>query len=292
MDPVTKRLLLREMKPERAADRLVRGGESVKNGCVRIGDTDMAYVSFGRGERKLVVLPGLSDGLTTVSGKALILSMPYRRFLRDNAIYMFSRKNDMPEGYTIEDMADDQALAMEKMGIDRACVLGVSQGGMIAQRLAIRHPRRVERLILAVTAPNANETVQAVVSGWIDMALRGDHAALMTDTAERMYSDAYLRKNRKLLPLLVRFTKPARYDRFLINARAILAFDARGELAWIGCPTLILAGSEDRTVGTEAAPELHRGIGGSELHVYDGLGHGAYEEAKDFYERVMAFCDR
>ena len=254
----------------------------MKNGCVRIGDTDMAYVSFGRGKRKLVVLPGLSDGLATVSGKALILSAPYRRFLRDNAIYMFSRKNDMPEGYTIEDMADDQALAMEKLGIDRACVLGVSQGGMIAQRLAIRHPRRVERLILAVTAPNANDTVQAVVSGWIDMALRGDHAALMTDTAE----------NRKLLPLLVRFTKPARYDRFLINARAILAFDARGELAGIGCPTLILAGSEDRTVGTEAAPELHRGIAGSALHVYDGLGHGASEEAGDVYERVLAFCDR
>ena len=264
----------------------------MKNGCVRIGDTDMAYVCFGRGERKLVVLPGLSDGLATVSGKALILSAPYRRFLRDTAVYLFSRKDDMPEGYTIEDMADDQALAMEKLGIDRACVLGVSQGGMIAQRLAIRRPQRVERLILAVTAPNANETVQAVVSGWIDMALRGDHAALMTDTADRMYSDAWLRKNRKLFPLLARFTKPASYDRFLINARAILAFDARGELAGISCPTLILAGSEDRTVGKEAALELHRGIAGSALHVYEGLGHGAYEEAKDFYERVMAFCHR
>ena len=35
----------------------------MKNGCVKIGNTDMYYVSFGAGEKKLVVLPGLSDGL-------------------------------------------------------------------------------------------------------------------------------------------------------------------------------------------------------------------------------------
>ena len=264
----------------------------MKNGHVAIGGTEMACVSFGQGDRRLVVLPGLSDGLTTVKGKALVLSAPYRRFLRDYTVFMFSRKDVMPEGYTIEAMADDQALAMEQLGIGRACVLGVSQGGMIAQSLAIRHPERVEKLVLAVTAPDANETVRAVVSGWIDMALRGDHRALMVDTAEKMYSEAYLRRNRSLFPLLARFTKPAGYDRFLKNARAILRFDAREGLPRIACPTLILAGSEDRTVGTEAAGELHRGIPGSELFVYEGLGHGAFEEAGDFYARVFAFCDR
>ncbi len=263
----------------------------MKNGHVTIGNTEMHYVSFGRGDRKLVVLPGLSDGLATVKGKALALFWPYRRYLRDHTVYMFSRKDAMPQGYTIEAMADDQALAMELLGIDRACVLGVSQGGMIAQCLAIRHPERVERLVLAVTAPNANETARAAVSGWIDMALRGDHVALMVDTAEKMYSGAYLRKNRWLFPLLARFTKPKRYDRFLVNARAILRFDARDSLAEIACPTLILAGSEDGTLGTEACHELHSGIPGSALSVYEGLGHGAYEEAKDFYDRVLAFCD-
>lgn len=262
------------------------------NGRVTLGNTDMDYAAFGKGDNKLVVLPGLSDGLATVRGKALVLSLPYKRFLRDHTIYMFSRKNDMPEGYTIEAMAEDQALAMNALGIERASVLGVSQGGMIAQRLAIRHPELVSRLILAVTAPSANDTVKGVVSSWIDMALRGDHTALMTDTAEKMYSDSYLHKNNRLLSLLARFTKPASYDRFLKNARAILRFDARDELSEIHCPTLIIAGSEDNTVGRDAAYELHKGIAGSELYVYEGLGHGAFEEAKDFYDRILAFCDR
>jgi pimeloyl-ACP methyl ester carboxylesterase len=264
----------------------------MKNGRVIIGDTDMDYVSFGKGKRQLAVLPGLSDGLATVKGKALILSLPYRRFLQDYTVFMFSRKNHMPEGYTIQDMADDQARAMESLGISRACLLGVSQGGMIAQCLAVRHPELVGRLILALTAPNANPTVQAVVSGWIEMAMRGDHTALMADTAEKMYSEGYLQKNRKYLPLLARFTKPACYDRFLINARAILQFDARSSLPEIACPTLIIAGSDDHAVGNEAAAGLNRGIPGSELYVYPGLGHGAYDEAKDFYSRVFDFCNR
>lgn len=263
----------------------------MKNGCVSVGNTDMYYVSFGKGKGKLVVLPGLSDGLATVKGKAMILSLPYRKFLRDHTVYMFSRKNEMPEGYAMEDMADDQVLAMRSLGIERACLLGVSQGGMIAQCIAARHPDTVSKLILAVTAPNANGTVQAVVKGWMEMAKNGDHAALMADTAEKMYSEKYLQKNRKYLSLLAGFTKPSGYERFMKNACAILNFDGRKSLSKITCPTLIIAGSDDRTVGNDAPFELNRGIAGSELYVYEGLGHGAFEEAKDFYDRVLSFCD-
>lgn len=250
----------------------------------------MYYASFGTGKKKVVVLPGLSDGLATVKGKAMLLSSPYKKFFRDFTVYMFSRKNDMPEGYSIEDMADDQVRVMKDLGIDRAYVLGVSQGGMIAQCIAIRHPEVVEKLVLVVTAPNANAVATDAVSTWIDMAKRGDHTTLMVDTAERMYSDRYLQKNRKLFPLLARFTKPSTYDRFLKNADAILRFDVRNELSKISCPTLIIAGSDDKTVGNDAPGELKNGIAGSELFVYEGLGHGAFEEAKDFYDRVFAFC--
>ena len=254
-----------------------------KNGCVPLGGTEMYYAAFGSGSRTMAVLPGLSDGLATVNGKAWILSLPYRKYLRDYTVYLFSRKNDMPEGYTIRDMA---------LGLDQVSLLGVSQGGMISQCIAADHPGMVKKLVLAVTAPYANDTVKENVSNWIGMAERGDHTALMTDTAEKMYSEPYLKKNRRAFPLLARFTKPANYDRFLRNARAILDFDLRGELEKISCPTLILAGSEDHTVGNDAAYELNRAIAGSELFVYDGLGHGAFEEAKDFYDRVFNFCSR
>ncbi|MCR5295712.1 MAG: alpha/beta hydrolase [Lachnospiraceae bacterium] len=267
-------------------------GRKIKNGCIAIGDTDMYYAAFGTGEKVLVVLPGLSDGLATVKGKAFLLAAPYQKHLKDYTVYMFSRKNKMPEGYTISDMADDQAAVMKSLGIRGACICGVSQGGMIAQSIAINHPEMVSKLVLAVTAPYANDVVKNAVTSWIEMAKRGDHTALMTDAAEKMYSRKYLNRNRNLFPLLARFTKPADYERFFRNAYAILDFDVREELSKITAPTLIIAGSDDKTVGNDAARELKAGIDGSELIVYEGLGHGAYEEAGDFYERIFAFFAR
>ena len=208
-----------------------------KNGCVNVGNTEMFYAAFGNGSRKMIVLPGLSDGLATVKGKAWILASSYKCFFKDYTVYMFSRKNQMPEAYTIRDMARDQVEAMKSLGIEKAFVMGVSQGGMIAQYMAIDYP----------------------------------------ETVEKMYSEKYLQKNRKYFPLLASFTKPANYDRFFRNAYAILKFDARNELSKIMCPTLIIAGSDDRTVGNDAAFELNRRISGSELYIYDGLGHGAFE---------------
>ena len=263
----------------------------MKNGCVAVRDTDMYYVSFGLGDKTLVVLPGLSDGLATVKGKALLLKGPYKRFLKEYTVYMFSRKNRMPEGYTIREMAEDQALAMRALGIGRAAVLGVSQGGMVAQYLAAGHPELVDKLILAVTAPCANDVVKGAVEGWIAMAEQGDHVRLMADTAEKMYSRAYLEKNRKLFPLVAKLTRPRSYERFFRNAYAILAFDAREELPKICCPTLIICGDDDNTVGDEAPRELNEGIPGSRVYVYHGLGHGVFEEAKDFYDRVYGFCE-
>ena len=263
----------------------------MKNGCVPVGDTDMYYVSFGHGERNLVVLPGLSDGLTTVKGKAVLLSSPYRRFLDKYTVYIFSRKNSMPEGYTIRQMAEDQAAAMKTLGIGKASVLGVSQGGMIAQYLAIDHPGMVEKLVLAVTAPNANDVAKDSVGTWIGMAERNDHVSLLVDTAKRMYSKKYLDRNLRLFPLVARFTSPKSYERFFRNAHAIMGFDARDEISRISCPTLIIAGDDDKTLGNEAPHILNRGIAGSRLYIYEGLGHGLFEEAGDFYDRVFSFCE-
>lgn len=264
---------------------------NAKNGRVPLGNTGMRYASFGHGRGKLVILPGLSDGLATVKGKALLLAKPYAPFLDRFTVYMFSRKDGMPRGYTIRDMAEDQARAMKALGIDSACVLGVSQGGMIAQALAIAHPELVERLVLAVTAPRVNAIIEETVKKWIGFAEQGSHKALMIDTAEKSYSPEYLKKYRKIYPIIGLIGKPKSYDRFLVNARAILGFDALSELSGIACPTLIIGGEEDQIVGIRASYEIRERIAGSELIVYPGLGHAAYEEARDFNVRVFGFLE-
>jgi len=259
------------------------------NGSVPVKDSNMDYVRFGSGPKTLILLPGMSDGLATVKGKALLLAPPYRLFFKDFTVYMFSRRNDLPSRITIEQMADDQAEALEKLGIEQCDVLGVSQGGMVAMALAVNHPDLARKLVLAVTAPNANETVTRRITDWLAMAEKKDHKALMIDTAENSYSMDKLKSYRKMYPLLGRIGRPENYDRFTANARAILNFDMRERLHEIACPTLIIAGEEDRIVGAEASYDMNEEIPDSRLHVYKRLGHGAYEEAKDFNQRVFGF---
>ncbi len=263
-----------------------------KNGCVKVGNTDMYYVAFGKGKKYLIVLPGLSDGLWTVKGKAWLLAGSYKHFFNDYTVYMFSRKNELPNDYSIKEMADDQAEAIKILGIEKAIVMGVSQGGMVAQLLAANYPDFVEKLILVVTAPYANGTVKNVVSRWIEMAKVGTHTELMLDTAEKVYTTEFNEKNKRFLPLLARFTKPYSYDRFLKNAYAILNFDARQDLAKIKCPTYIMAGNCDNTVGNEAPYELKEGITNSNILIFEGLGHGLFEEDKSFYDKVLDFCNQ
>lgn len=262
---------------------------NAKNGEIILGEAKMSYVSFGQGKHTLILLPGLSDGLTTVQGKALLLARPYRSFFQEYTVYMFSRKDDMPECYSIRDMAKDQALAMHTLSIEKACVMGVSQGGMIAQYLAIDHPDLMEKLILAVTAPCVNDLIKSNVTKWMNLAMQGKHKELMIDTAEKSYSPTYLKKYRKYYPIIGVISKPANYHRFLVNAKAILEFDATGELDKITCPTFIIGGEDDKTVGIQASHSLNERITGSTLYVYAGLGHAAYEEAPDFNQRVSSF---
>ena len=149
----------------------------------------MPYATFGHGSRTFVILPGLSDGLSTVRGKALFLEKPYAPFFEQFTVYMFSRKDGMPSGYSIRDMAADQAEALRQLGIEKASVMGVSQGGMIAQYLAIDHPDLVERLVLAVSVPRVNEIIEGCVNRWIGFVKQGNHKALMIDTAEKGFSE-------------------------------------------------------------------------------------------------------
>ncbi len=143
---------------------------NAKKGEAALGDTRMSYASFGRGSKVLVLLPGLTDGLMSVRRRAYMLAGPYRDHFDRYTVCMFSRKDKMPDGYTIRQMADDQAKAMAMLGLEKACVLGISEGGMIAQYLAIDHPETVEKLILAVTVPCVNDVIRGSIGKYMDCA--------------------------------------------------------------------------------------------------------------------------
>lgn len=266
---------------------------NAKNGCIAMDNTTMDYVTFGYGNHVLVMIPGLGDGLTTVKGLSAAMAYTYRMYAKDYKVYLFSRKNNLEkylqEGYSTRAMANDLAIAMKELGIVNTYLLGVSQGGMIAQYLAIDHPELVNKLILAVTLSRPNETVQTVIANWIWYARQGDYKALLIDTAEKSYSEKYLKKYRRFYPLLTRVGKPKDFRRFIIQALSCIRHDACSELKKITCPTLVIGGEDDKIVTGAASIELADNIHNCDLFLYKGLGHAAYEEAADFNRRVMDF---
>lgn len=256
-----------------------------KNG--RIAGAD--YIRFGTGNRTLIILPGLGDGLQTVKGTALPMAWMYRIFAKDFTVYMFSRKSDLPQGHSTRDMARDLHDAMDVLGIRRADIVGVSMGGMIAQWLAIDFPEMVEHLILTVTASRPNSILTSSIQEWMDQAQRSDHRALMASNLYKIYSDDYCRKNSWMIPILGTVTKPKSYERFLIQAEACLSHDACSHLSAIHSPTLVIGGEQDNTLGPDASREIANQIPGAQLKMYPQWGHGLYEEAKDFNQIVLDF---
>lgn len=147
---------------------------NARNCNIKIGDTDMDYISFENGNKSLVIIPGLGDALKTVKGSAVTFALMYKLFAKDYKVYVFSRKNKLKQDCSTRDMATDLADVMNQLNITKAFVLGVSQGGMIAQYLAIDYPELVEKLVLAVTLCQPNETSKSVISNWLLLAKEKD----------------------------------------------------------------------------------------------------------------------
>ena len=150
---------------------------NAKNCRLTLPCGDMDYIRFGAGDKPLVMIPGVGDGLKTVKGMALPFALMYRGLARDFTVYVFSRRAALAPGMTTRDMSQDLNAALEALGLRGAAVVGVSQGGMIAQWLAIDHPDKVGKLVLVwwrfrITAPTACWAISASRSPSSDSSYR------------------------------------------------------------------------------------------------------------------------
>lgn len=253
---------------------------------LNIGNMQFDYITFGNGTKPLVMIQGLNT--RGIKGAALSLAYMYRAFAKDYKVYLFDRRPIVEECITVRDMASDIAAAMDALGITNADVFGVSQGGMIAQYLAIDRPDLVNKLVLAVTLSRNNDTVKQVIDNWIELTEQGAMKALVADMAEKMYSDAFVKRYRPFMPLLTILQKPKDVRRFVILAKACLTCNTYEILDRIKCPVLVMGGNLDQVVTGAASVEIAEKLG-CQIHMYNDLGHAAYEEAKDFNQRICDF---
>ena len=252
----------------------------------------MNVISFGKGPRPMVLISGLNLRDVRGNGAALGLWALYRDFGKTHTVWCFDRRQDLPAEITLSQLAGDIAAGMDRLGLRGADVLGVSQGGMIAQYLALDRGDLVRRMVLGVTACRPNETLVSRIGGWCAYARDGELRKIAQEYMYSNYSPAYLKKAGPFLPVLIRTMKTMPPARFLTLAQSCLSIDTYGRLGDIRCPVLVLGGALDRIVTAEGSREIAARLG-CELYIYEDGGHSVYEEqAGDFNRRVRDFFDR
>jgi len=199
-----------------------------------------------------------------------------------------------PGPYSTETMADDAAALLAHLGVPRAHVLGVSLGGMIAQEVALRHPARVDRLVLACTAPGGDTS---------ERPSREALAAFVRTAAGRpeeelrrmipfLYTDRYFREHPEEIEAFIerRLDHPATVGGHAAQMAAAIGHAAQDRLPGIAAPTLVIAGTADLLVPPVNSERIASRIPGAKLVLLPGAPHRLFaENAEAFNEEVMAF---
>jgi 3-oxoadipate enol-lactonase len=198
------------------------------------------------------------------------------------------RSGALPPPYTVAQLAADLARLLEHLGLAAAAVLGYSQGGAIAQQLALEHPNRCQRLVLACTYAFNMASLREKIEGHVVpllLALLGMERFAKLVIGQGLKEVSPERRD-ALMAIM------AQQDRTLMTTawRSAMAFDSRPRLGEIRCPTLIIAGAKDTAVPQHHADMLHSGIAGAELSVVQGAGHALiWTHADELVRRSESF---
>jgi len=261
---------------------------------VKVGDINMYYEVQGEGD-PLVLIHGLTLDHLSWSFQTQAFSEKYRVVTFDNRGVGRSDSPDMP--YTTEMMADDLAGLLDLLEIEKANILGLSLGGMIAQEFALKYPQRVDRLILAATAARPTKNAQRsshIIGTLFQMA----QAGIPLDQRTRMFmvwsfSPRFF-EDPKQAQIMVNLVASAPHPQPLEGLAGQIAaadqHDCFERLGQIQAPTLVLAGKEDLLLPIRLSEELAAGIKNSRLVAVEQAAHlFCIEQPGEFNQAVLDF---
>ena len=213
----------------------------------------------------------------------------FYQYAKEYKVYIFDRRDHIEEDITIENMADDLYHSLEKLHITNTSIIGISQGGMIAQLFAIKYPQKVKKLVLALTLSRNNTISRETVGGWIEMAENGEMDQLNKDFMSKSFSSPMLKKLYVINKLFMRTVSVEKQERFIRLAKSILEFDCHKSLDKITCPTLVLGAKKDLVLGVDGARELANSIPNASYYEFSKQGHAAFIESKQFNKMILEF---
>jgi pimeloyl-ACP methyl ester carboxylesterase len=252
----------------------------------RLNGINISYRVEGQGE-PLVMIMGFTAGRSGWMPQIPLFKKYYRVVTFDNRGV---GKSDKPPGpYSTRMMADDTAKLMDLLEIEKAHIVGLSMGGMIAQELAINYPQRVMKLVLASTYARQDETSGDTL----------EQAKFLQLTPEKkvgaMVSLAFNKPfYRFTFGLLARvqtmFTGASGRVGIAAQSEACLKHNTLERLSSITAPTLVIVGTGDRIIKPVSSEVIAGKIPDAKLvKVQGGSHYFSFEMRKVFNREVLNF---
>jgi pimeloyl-ACP methyl ester carboxylesterase len=251
------------------------------------GAVTLAVDDRGAGDATpLVLIHGFTGGRIDWADVIDDLALDRRVVAWDHRGHSDSTNTGDPSSYTFDQLVADAVAALDALDLDVFHLLGHSMGGIVAQRLVLEHPRRVESLILMDTLA---EPALSLPREWIDNTVATGRDQGMQAVADFM---ARFTVSSSVAPEVDR-PRIAERNRHKLSNMDVEAFAALAEelrsfpsllerLPSIGCPTTVLVGEHD--VGLrDAADNIAKAIPGADLVVIDGAAHCPQEERRDLW---------
>jgi len=194
-------------------------------------------------------------------------------------------RSSAPDGaWTMADLARDVVRLLRHLGAERAHLVGLAMGGMVAQQFALDYPYATASLVLADSVARVAPDAAREALRFMEAQPMRDIAAARTTTAFSDGVDPLMRSH------FIEQVALTDRDAYLRAARAVFDFDAGARLGEIAAPTLVVVGTADRTFPQDAMRDLAGRIGGARLACLDGAGHlSNLERPREFNQAVLEF---
>lgn len=201
-----------------------------------------------------------------------------------------SWKPEVP-AYSTDEMAEDAVGVLDALGVERAAVIGTSMGGAIAQKLVIRHPERVQALVLTSTYASVSFTFCRAIESLCGSIDKLDRETFKHLNQWMSFSHTFQNAHPEVLAAAeaedFAYPYPMPVYAFKAQCAACLAHDTAAELSRITAPTLVAAGGEDLYMTAEKTRELTDGIPNSRLYWCEYGGHVHQWEQADAYNAAV-----
>jgi pimeloyl-ACP methyl ester carboxylesterase len=251
----------------------------------------LPYNRIGHGPRILVVFQGLLFENKPLTGLLAWVMLSMYKFLEhEYTIYIVTRKPGLPDGYSMQNMADDYAVMIREEFAPPVDVIGLSTGGSIAQYFAAGHPDLVRRLVIHSSAYTVGDATKKVMMRVGQLARQRKWREALAVFLGLMFPSNRFGKIAVLLGSLLMsifLTAPNDPSDLVVTIEAEDKHNFKDRLAEITVPTLVISGDQDQFNSETLLRETADGIPNARLILYAGKGHAPV--GKQFEQDVLGF---